>query len=182
MVITKEQLLKYKSQLARIEGHILLKKINRRGYEQLSCPKPKISERLGKGNKPFRVVGTALSEGKYQGLSGNTNFYPSGTLQEGMESLIGKPIIWDHDDKKTKSIVGKVIDVWMEGTLLKYEGEIYDQHAIDLLSNNLVKYVSAGFDFDKDYIGNIPTVTELEFKELSLVVIPSCEDANIEPK
>ena len=139
----------------------------------------------------LKVTGEALAEGTYVGTSKKAKFYPIAVLRKYANTLIDKPIIWDHEKDesgipKAQFVVGKVTDVWTEGKRIKYEGEIYIQNAIDLIINGAISKVSAGMltDSSMNYEKNseVPTVFDLEFVELSLVVKPSYQNANIEPK
>ena len=73
-------------------------------------------------DKVFRIEGVAIEET----TSRNNVTYEVDELSKAADSLIGVPLLKDHDNT-IDSIVGRVTEAYMDGKQLKFRAEVIDE-------------------------------------------------------
>ena len=80
-----------------------------------------ITESVTKSNQDFLIKGTAINAGKTR----NDTIFVEEELMVSASSLIGKPLLKDHDNV-IDSIVGKVIDAKFNQNKIDFEAKVID--------------------------------------------------------
>lgn len=127
---------------------------------------------LSKG-APLKISGVALREGKWNGL-----FYPKEEMIGTATTLIGKPLMVDHSNS-VRDIVGRVTNAWYELGSIRFEAEVTDKSISDKIINDLISKVSVGVEVVKFVDRDQIVARNFNFKELSLVLDPACDGAEI---
>ena len=135
-----------------------------------------IKESVLEKGKGLKIGGVAINEITTR----NNVHYPAEELSQAASSLIGKPILKDHNES-VDAIVGKVNHAEFDGKAVNFTGEILDEEIKRKIENGLIQNVSIGAivkNIEKNDEGvHIPK--GLEFVELSLVAVPGDPNANI---
>jgi hypothetical protein len=135
-------------------------------------------------SKKIKISGIAVREG----LSKNNRLYTSEELHKFAPSMIGKPLMLDHEGS-VKSIIGKITNAESidKGKMIKYEAWIKgNDDIIEKIKDKRVDSVSIGA-FSKRLVRdkddeNVLIPIDMEALELSLVAIPGVTGTSINPK
>jgi len=135
---------------------------------------PFIAESYVQG-EPLKITGVAMEVGR----SRNKNLYLENEVRAFMPKLKGAPIYIEH--VSVFDAIGKVTDTWFKRPYGYYEGEIYDEDAIDKIRRGVVNHVSIGADYTTYEIVNgiMPKGLKKEGAEMSLVAVAGIPTANI---
>jgi len=125
----------------------------------------------------LRIEGVAIEET----TSRNNVTYEVDELSNAADTLIGVPLLKDHDNT-IDSIVGRVTEAYMDGKQLKFKAEVIDESVKMKIQKGLVRNVSVGSIIDElkkvveDGVTNF-VAKRMKFVELSLVAIPGIPGA-----
>jgi len=138
-----------------------------------------VSAESGKETKTF-ITGVAIDEG----TSRNKVYYSADVLEKATASLIGKPLLRDHNWEDVKSIIGKVTHAeFVEGEVIfRAEVDSAETDIIRKMEKGYVSSVSVGSLIDEDPFvdeQNIVHPSFIEFVELSVVTVPGVKNATI---
>jgi len=137
-------------------------------------------------DKKLFIKGVAIDVG----ISRNNVDYTPNVLRAAAQSLIGKPLMLNHEDHDVRNIVGKVVEAEFDGKNVPFKAEIDKSESwlVNKLQNGYIDKVSIGADtIDENGIHYDPVPdddgiirpTGIEFLELSLVPIPGVPNASI---
>lgn len=126
----------------------------------------------------FLVHGVAINETTTR----NRIKYTGEELMKAASSLIGKPILKDHD-AKVDNIVGQVINAVYEQGKIPYTGKITDESMKGKIKAGLIKNVSIGAAVSEltqdETEEGVMIAKGIDFMELSLVACPGDKNATI---
>ena len=126
----------------------------------------------------FVIRGVAISET----TTHNNHKYIAEELQKASSSLIGKPLLVDHDNR-IESIKGRISDALFDVNAkhIKFEAKVMDKNIREMIKDGRINSVSVGA-FAEDLIHEEATgayiAKGIKFAELSLVAVPADENAN----
>lgn len=141
-----------------------------------------ITESVTKNNQDFLIKGIAINAGKTR----NDTIFVNEELQSSASSLIGKPLLKDHDNV-IDSIVGKVTNAKFNQNKIEFEAQVIDEMTKQKISQGLINSVSVGamvskvetiteeVDGEESFVGH--KVMGIDFVELSLVAVPADPNA-----
>jgi len=152
-------------------------------WRKLNFTVPLVETAFTVGQEDFLVRGTAINAT----ITRNGVKYTVGELSSATESLIGKPILKDHDNS-VDSIVGKVVNARVDSDRVLFEGNIMDEDVRIKIEQGLIGAVSVGatvkdieeVSINEDTGEPAHVVAKgIEFLELSLVAVPGDPNAGI---
>src|SRR3990167_7436913 len=134
----------------------------------------------------------AYTSGAYaiSGIAINTTItrnnvkYTAEELSLSAASLVGKPVLKDHD-QKIDSIVGVVESAEFDGDAIAFRARIMDEKVKLMIEDGRIKNVSIGAQVrelvkeKKEGEGDVVTAKGISFLELSLVAVPGDSNAVI---
>lgn len=128
----------------------------------------KAEEKVG-----FKIKGIAINET----ITRNKVKYQAEELEKSAQSLIGKPLLKDHENK-IDAIVGRVSNAYFDKTErnIKFEADIEDESISNKIAKKLITSVSVGAyvkDLNKKEDEDIFVARGIDFVELSLVAVPA---------
>jgi len=149
-------------------------------FKPVFYKRPIIQEELDiAGEKKLYIVGNAVETG----ISRNKVDYTPEELQTAAKTLIGKPILLNHDDTDVRNIVGRVIDARYENGGVPFKAEIDTEELaiVSKIRKGFINSVSIGAEYDDIYTdeSGIKHPSGLRFVELSLIPIPGVSNATI---
>jgi len=142
---------------------------------------------------PVIVSGRVLTAGEYRDPNSDSFEITPESLKNSLESWKGLNIYKGHqfwlsqvkrNFESIDGVIGRILNVsWNEKECgIDYIGAIYDRDIAYKISNDLIKYVSAGFMKELVWKGEKAYAEEIEPKELSLVFNPHDKKASIRLK
>ena len=134
----------------------------------------------GKDEKFVTVKVRAISSRKIPRFYG-VLYIPPEELQKSYKTLIGKPVLKDHNPS-VDNVIGKVVDAEFNDNAIYATVEIFkDDPIAEKIKNGLVNSVSVGFsrtlewsDEEQCYVAK-----NIKFEELSFVVYPADPSATV---
>ena len=141
-----------------------------------------VTEALGDTDtKQIKIRGVALDSG----ISRNKINYLPEEMLKAAETMIGKPILDGHRDESVRNIIGKIVASQFHNNQILFEG-ILDAGETDIVrkcENGFIDKVSIGASYDEERTcedaNGIVIPRDIQFEELSLVVIPGVPNASI---
>ena len=132
-----------------------------------------------KENSDLFIEGIAINET----VTRNGITYSAVELEKSAPSLMGKPILKDHE-AKVDSIVGRVTESGFDKDKIKFKARIPDKEMKEKIKNGLVQEVSIGagaeiVDRESKEKGKERIATNIQFYELSFVAIPGDPGAGV---
>ena len=120
------------------------------------------------GNELY-ISGIALGEGQWK-----NNEYTADGLSKSYESLIGKPLLYEHglDPVFQDLVIGNVISAWYDKDFraIAFLAKVTCNRCKDMLRSGELKAVSVSVQ---------PVMDRYEFDELSLVHAPACDVCHV---
>lgn len=128
-------------------------------------------------DQDFIIKGVAISET----TTHNNHKYIAEELQKAAPSLIGRPLLVDHDNR-VESIKGRITDSLFDPALrhIKFEAKVMDEKIREMIKDGRINNVSIGAyaeDLVKEDSGAI-IAKGIKIAELSLVAVPADDNAN----
>lgn len=127
-----------------------------------------------KNDDGFFIEGVAINETTTR----NNVKYEGGELRNAANTLQGKPILKDHENK-VDAIVGRVRKSWFDETArsIKFKGQIMDEKIKEMISDGRIQHVSIGAKVNSlkksEKEGDNCVIAEgIEILELSLTPVP----------
>lgn len=135
-------------------------------------------EESGMVNSDFIIAGTAINATT---TSNNHKFLPE-VLQESAKTLIGVPLLVDHENK-VENIKGRVFYAGYDeiGLKVPFKAKVMDSKCREMIKDGRLNSVSVGAtvdprDVEEDTDGCL-VPKHITFRELSLVAVPADEGA-----
>lgn len=126
------------------------------------------------GSDGLKIEGVAMPLGK---ASRNGVTYTKESVEEAAQTLVGCPILFNHDENRP---LGHVTGVNVEGDELLYEGDVNPNHKrAESLERGDIPHVSIQAMVEETETGGEATVDVQEFLELSAVTIPGFPEADV---
>ena len=127
----------------------------------------------------FRIKGVAISET----VTRNRVKYSGEELEKSATSLIGKPVLKDHNNS-VDAIIGKVTNAYYDKSErnLKFEANITDKSISEKMAEGLISNVSVGAyvrDMNKKEDSDIIEAKGIDFVEISAVAVPADPQAGL---
>lgn len=126
-------------------------------------------------SQDFFVEGVAINETTTR----NGITYVAAELEKSFHSLIGKPMLKDHNNS-VDSIVGRVKEAGFENKAIKFKAQVMDKAMQEMIRDGRVQNVSIGAKVDAlDEKEGQRVAKGLEFLELSFVAVPGDPGATL---
>lgn len=119
-------------------------------------------------------TGTALEEGVWSDMYGNTAFWPRDIIHAGMEGFRGKAITCQHD-----AVVGRVLDVYATDLGFKAKGVITSKSVGELVLTKVLKGLSVTTEAYVDSTRKI-VLQLINQQDISVVTNPACRVCMLE--
>ena len=119
-------------------------------------------------------TGTALEEGVWSDMYGNTAFWPKDIIHAGMEGFRGKAITCQHD-----AVVGRVLDVYPTELGFKAKGVITSKSVGELVATKVLKGLSVTTEAYVDSTRKI-VLQLINQQDISVVTNPACRVCMLE--
>lgn len=119
-------------------------------------------------------TGTALEEGVWSDMYGNTAFWPKDIIHAGMEGFRGKAITCQHE-----AAVGRVLDVFPTDLGFKAKGVITSKSVGELVATGVLKGLSVTTEAYVDPIRKI-VLGLINQQDISVVTNPACRVCMLE--
>jgi len=129
--------------------------------------------------KKLYIAGNAIDAG----ISRNKVDYSEEELRAAALTLIGKPILLNHDSNDVRNIVGKVVDARYDNGSIPFKAEIdtNETSIVSKIKDGFINSVSIGAEYADIYTDDagVKHPSGIQFLELSLVPIPGVPTATI---
>ena len=119
-------------------------------------------------------TGTALEEGVWSDMYGNTAFWPKDIIHAGMEGFRGKAITCQHE-----AVVGRVLDVFPTDLGFKATGVITSKSVGELVATGVLKGLSVTTEAYVDPVRKI-VLGLINQQDISVVTNPACRVCMLE--
>jgi hypothetical protein len=141
----------------------------------------KFEKLLAEGAEPkVFITGIAVDEG----TSRNKVHYAADVLEKSVSTLIGRPLLRDHNWEDVKSVIGKVMNAeYVNGEIIfRAEVDTAETDIIRKMEKGYINAISIGVLTEDDVFVDEQRVAhphKLEFVELSVVTVPGVPNASI---
>lgn len=131
-------------------------------------------------SKPLKINGVAINATTTR----NNVRYTEEELKKSADSLNGKPLLKDHD-QKIDNIVGRVANARYENGQITYDAEVMDERIKEMIADGRIQNVSIGARVQElleegEGENAVKTARGLEFLELSFVAVPGDPNATVD--
>lgn len=128
------------------------------------------------GDAPYTINGVAIGDGDVtKGSSGVEKEWPGEELEKAASSLMGRPLVVDHDNS-ADGVVGKVTKAdYKENVGVLYEAQLYDEELAKKVHDGLLEVSIRGYHIDVDEMEEseegAKIVEGIKFDNLSIVPV-----------